>query len=126
MDKNKSSKLEKISKEVEVEQEQFDVLDVLLDKENHEPIVLENDKGERLSFEQIAVIPRDDVLYAILKPIDKIPGIADDEAVVFWADESASTNALRVCEDEKLAISIFEEYYDMLEESKPKTTKKSK
>lgn len=43
-----------------------DIVDILLDEENKDPIVLTDDKGRKLAFEQIAVIPYDQKLYCVL------------------------------------------------------------
>ncbi len=36
---------------------QVDLLDVLLDQDNKEPIVLMDENGKQMTFEQVAVIP---------------------------------------------------------------------
>ncbi len=117
----------KVSKKVE-EQKPVDLLDVLLDKDNKDPIVLMDEKGRQISFEQVAIIPYEikgeKVLYVVLKPIDKIDGIADDEAVVFLVDQDKNGNTiLRVEEDEEVAIAVFDKYYDLLEEARGKAKK---
>ncbi len=93
-----------------------DIIDVLTDETNTDPIVLTNGKGEKISFEQIAVIPLDK-LYCILKPIDKIEYVKEDEAMVFYVDGSCSPPALRFEHDEKKSIEVFLEYYDLLKEA---------
>ena len=121
---------------------QVDILDVLLDQDNKEPIVLMDEKGKQLTFEQVAVIPyevrKEKRLYAVLKPLDKIEGIGEDEAIVFFIDEDEDGNSIiKVEEDEEVAIAVFDKYYDLLEEAqkeekaakkttaKPKTTGKT-
>jgi len=121
---------------------QVDILDVLLDQDNKEPIVLMDEKGKQLAFEQVAVIPyevrKEKRLYAVLKPLDKIEGIGEDEAIVFFIDEDDEGNSvIKVEEDEEVAIAVLDKYYDLLEEaqkeekeakkttSKPKTTGKT-
>lgn len=116
-----------VTKKVE-EQKPVDLLDVLLDKDNKDPIVLMDEKGKQISFEQVAIIPyevkEEKVLYVVLKPIDKIEGIADDEAVVFLVDQDKQGNTiLRVEEDEEVAIAVFDKYYDLLEEARGKAKK---
>lgn len=100
--------------------EPTDVLDILLDEDNKEPIVLSDEEGKIFSFEQIAVIPYEkdgeDKIYAVLKPIDKIEGINDDEAIVFVVEERPEGAVLLVESDEEVAKGVFEEYYDLLEE----------
>lgn len=112
-------------------EEPKDLLDVLLDQGNKDPIVLTDEKGKKLAFEQVAIIPygvdEDKTLYVVLKPITKIKGIADDEAVVFKVIEDEVGNAvLRVEDDELIAIEIFNKYYDMLEEARKNDPKKSR
>ena len=88
--------------------------------------MLVDDKGKRLSFEQIAVIPYNDKLYAVLKPIDKIDNVADDEAIVFYVhEEQGKEPVLMVETDEKAAMDVFDEYYNLLD-AEEKKSKKSK
>ena len=100
----------------------IDLLDVLLDQENKDPIVLMDETGKQLTFEQVAVIPyevrKEKRLYCVLKPLDKIEGIADDEAIVFLVDtDDAGNSIIRIEEDEEVAIAVFDKYYDLLEEA---------
>jgi len=44
--------------------EKIDLLDVLLDHENKEPIQMMDEKGKILEFEQVAIIPYKKQLYA--------------------------------------------------------------
>lgn len=125
MDKKKMKKLEEISDQVEQEVANFDILDILLDEENKDPIILMSEKGQKLTFEQVAIVPYNDKIYAVLKPVDKIDNIADDEAIVFYVDETVTPSVLRVEEDEKIAIKIFEEYYNLVEQAN-NSKKKSK
>lgn len=50
---------------------QVDLLDVLLDQDNKEPIVLMDENGKQMTFEQVAVIPyevrKEKRLYCVLK-----------------------------------------------------------
>jgi len=107
---NKSAKKEEIVK--------VDIVDVLLDENNTAPIYMYNDKGEQIEFDQIAVIPMgEDDLYCILKPITKVPGIKDDEAVVFKVEQDANGEGfLRVEDKEEVAIAVFDQYYNLVEE----------
>ena len=102
--------------------EERDLLDMLLDKDNKENIVLYDGEGKRVEFEQIAVIPLDKEgeerkLYVILKPIDGIEGMADDEAIVFLCgfDEDGETR-LTVEESDEVANQVFEKYYELLKD----------
>ena len=95
-----------------------EIIDILLDEENKDPIVLTDDKGRKLAFEQVAVIPYEQKLYCVLKPLDHIDGVADDEALVFYVDEGENEDddpVLRIEDDELKAIDVFMEYYDLLD-----------
>lgn len=92
-----------------------DIYDVLLDEENKDPIVLVDGNGRRIAFEQIAVIPYNEKLYCVLKPIDEMENVATDEAIVFFVDGSDNQNALKVETDELTAMEVFEQYYDLLD-----------
>lgn len=96
-----------------------DLLDVLLDENNTAPIYMYDETGRQLKFEQVAVIPYgEEDLYCILKPLSKLDGIADDEAIVFKIDEDENGEAiLRVEADEQIAISVFDQYYNLIEET---------
>lgn len=92
-----------------------DIYDVLLDEENKDPIVLVDGNGRKTAFEQIAVIPYNEKLYCILKPVDKMENVADDEAIVFFVDEKGDENVLEVETDELTAMEVFAQYYDLLD-----------
>ena len=126
MDKNKVKKLEEISNDVDRELAEFDIMDILLDQENTEPIVLEDDKGKRVAFEQVAVVPYDGKIYVVLKPIDKIEGVKDDEAIVFLCDETTKPTTLRPEQDQEIAVKIFDEYYNLVEEANKEASKNKK
>ncbi|MGN1201372.1 MAG: DUF1292 domain-containing protein [Candidatus Caccovivens sp.] len=121
MDKKKLQKIEEASEAAEKEVGRPNILDVLLDEDNKDPIVLVDDKGKQLSFEQIAVIPYNDKVYCVLKPIDEIENVQDDEAIVFYVDEREGREPVLVVEtDEKTAINVFDEYYNLLDEAESK------
>lgn len=104
----------------------MDILDILLDADNRDPITLVDSDGRAIDFEQVAVIPFETRhgnrnLYCVLKPLYSIEGIADDEAIVFRVDWNENGDSIiRVEEDESTAISVFERYYDLLEENAKK------
>ena len=108
--------------------EKMDILDVLLDEDNKEPIVLMDENGKEIEFEQVAIVPMDDVLYCVLKPITEIEGIGNDEAIVFYVekDEEKGENVIKLEEDEEKAIMVFQKYYDLLEEANKEIKKEKK
>lgn len=93
------------------------ILDVLLDEKNTAPIYMYNDEGKKIKLEQVAVIPLEEELYCILKPITKVEGVKDNEAVVFRVVQDGDEEAyLDVEQDELVALKVFNAYYNLIEE----------
>ena len=101
-------------------EEREDLMEVLLDGDDKEPIQLQDVNGNIISFEQVATIPlevrREKRIYCVLKPLDKIEGIDDDEALVFRVDVDENGDTMvRLEEDMEIASEVFEKYYQLLE-----------
>ena len=94
--------------------QEISVVDMLLDPDNESPITCYNEEGNAVEFDQIAVIPYKDKLYAILKPITKIEGVGADEALVFYVDVEEDT--LQIVYDFDLCDRVFDVYYDLLKQ----------
>ena len=104
------------------EEEPVDLFDILTDENNCDPVIFTDANGKEYTFEQVAVIPFDvggeTRLYCVLKPMDKIEGVADDEAIVFYLDtDEDGDSILRVEDNETIAREIFDRYYDLLREA---------
>lgn len=108
------------SKEAEKEKKQpsgtkfLSPIDMLLDEDNDDNIVLFNESNQPVEFEQIALVPIQDCVYALLKPILSMQGIADDEALVFAIEEVDNEERFVIVEDDEIVDKVFEEYYEML------------
>lgn len=89
-------------------------IDLLLDENNSDNITLYDENGDGVEFEQIAVIPMDEKVYAILRPIEAFEGMKDDEALVFNIEEVDDEEVLVVTEDDKVIDKVFNQYYEML------------
>lgn len=99
-----------------VDEKNENILDILLDENNDSPITLYDEKDKAIKFDQVAIIPLDEKLYVILKPIDEIEGVAEDEAIVFLVDEKSEKDSqLIVVTDETITMKVFDEYYKLLE-----------
>ncbi|MBO4472567.1 MAG: DUF1292 domain-containing protein [Clostridia bacterium] len=105
-----------------------DILDILLDQDNKDPITMFLSNGKEIHFEQVAVIPyrvkEQMTLFAVLKPIEELEGIEEDEAMVFRVEtDDTGENVLILEEDEMIAIEVFNKYYDLLEDAHRKKKK---
>lgn len=88
------------------------IIEMLLDDNCSDTLKVVADNGQQHEFEQIAVIPLENEIYAILKPITKIEGVNEDEAITFLVDEE--NEQILVVQDMKLIEKVFKEYYNLL------------
>lgn len=92
--------------------EDFSLIDTILDPDNESPIRLIDEGNNIVEFDQIAVIPYEDELYAILKPITHIDGVGEDEALVFRLN--IEEDSVEIINDFDLCDNVFDIYYDLL------------
>ncbi len=93
-------------------------IDCLYDEDNNDAIVLFNEKGEEIAFEQIALIPQPTKTYAILKPIKPMEGVGEDEGLVFSIETSNEDNQeyLVLVTDEDVIDEVFKVYDELVAE----------
>ena len=89
-------------------------IEMLLDENNTENLKLYDENNKETEFEQVAIIPLDEKIYAILKPVTKIGGVNDDEALVFVIEEIDDEDCLVIVDDEAVVDKVFKEYYELL------------
>ena len=90
-------------------------IDALFDEENNDAIILFNEKGEEIAFEQIALIPLEKT-YAILKPIQPMEGVGENEGLVFSIEVNEETNEeyLALVVDEAIIDKVFDVYDELV------------
>ena len=54
-----------MEKDTNQPKQELDILDILLDEDNEDPITLYDENSKPIKFDQVAIIPLDDRLYAI-------------------------------------------------------------
>jgi hypothetical protein len=79
-------------------------------------IVLMTTDGEEIEFVEIAGINLDGKFYAILQPVELIPGMEADEALVFSRERDADEDKYNIELDDEIIDKVFEEYYRLLSE----------
>lgn len=89
-------------------------IEMLMDENNTDNIILYNEEGNAIEFEQIALVPLGDANFAILRPLIDDEDLAEDEALVFAIEDVDGEEALVIVEDDEVVDAVFEEYYDML------------
>lgn len=86
------------------------LLEQLTDPENTDPVILFNEKGEEIAFEQIAIIPMVNDLYVILTPVIPIEGVGEDEGIVFRIVNQKGKSTLVLVDDEGIIDRVFDIY----------------
>lgn len=94
----------------------INVIDRLLDENDEEPVTLYDENDKETEFEQVAIIPLDEKIYVILKPITKIEGVGDDEGLVFVIEEIDDEDMLVLVDDDEIINKVFDVYYQLLKE----------
>lgn len=95
---------------------EISAIEKIFDENNSDPIVLYDENNKETKFDQVAVIPLYEKVYVILKPLSKIAGVNDDEALVFVVEEIDDEDCLVICDDMKIIDEVFKEYYALLKE----------
>ncbi len=91
-------------------------IDALYDEENTDVILLYNEHGEPVAFEQVAVIPREGKVYAILKPVRPMEGVGEDEAFVLSVEvDENGEEYLALTTDEEIIDEVFDVYNALIE-----------
>ncbi|MBQ3001233.1 MAG: DUF1292 domain-containing protein [Bacilli bacterium] len=80
-------------------------IDMLFDQVCRENITGENMNGEAVEFEQIALIPYNEMLFAILVEVKT------QEVCVYMYDTDEDGEVLVLIDDDELIDEIVEEYY---------------
>ena len=93
------------------------VIDKIFDENNEENVILYDENDKPTEFEQVAVIPLFEKVYVILKPVENLWNLGEDEAVVFVIEEIDDMEALVLVDDLEVADAVFEEYYRLWNES---------
>jgi hypothetical protein len=100
--------------------EYYNAVDQILDEDYVDNIFLYDDEADKdVEFEQVALIPIDDDVYVILKPVTPVDGVGENEALAFridFAPTEEEEDILVVIDDDELVTRIFDEYYERLKE----------
>ena len=89
------------------------ILDQILDENNNDNIILYNENGEEVEFEQIAIIPLNDEIYLILKPVIAYEGMSEEEGLVFLIEEYENDTKFHLCTDDDIIVKVFEIYFSL-------------
>ena len=68
----------------------------------------ERDQDE--DFYHLATLDVDDRWFVVLKPVEKLPDIEDDEVLIYEVVEGAEGDVFAAIEDEELQQKVFDEF----------------
>ncbi len=90
----------------------------LLDSNNDDGIItLYNEAGEAIDFVEIAGIAYKGSFYVILQPVELLPGMDDDEALVFEVIRRPDgSDSFEIVLDDEIIDAVFDEYDRLYEE----------
>ena len=90
----------------------------LLDSNNDDGIItLYNEAGEAIDFVEIAGIAYKGSFYVILQPVELLPGMDDDEALVFEITRRPDgSDSFEIVLDDEIIDAVFDEYDRLYEE----------
>lgn len=93
-------------------------IEKLLDENNTDNIILYNEDGEPVEFQQVALIPIEGQIFVILKPVTPLDGMGEDEVLVFELAENADGEEyLDLCLEDDIIDQVFDVYNSLLEET---------
>lgn len=95
-----------------------DLLDVLLDENNTAPIYVYDEDGVGHKYEQVAIIPNGEDLYAVLSPYG-VSTEGEEVVEIFHivCDEETDEAMLVLETDEEMVDYIFNKFKELVEES---------
>ena len=94
------------------------VFDKLYDENNNDNVILYNEQGDPVEFEQIAVIPYGEQVYIILHPVTQLDGVSEDEGLVFIiGNDDDGTERLNLVVEEDIIDAVFSIYDRLVEEA---------
>ena len=93
-------------------------IEKLFDPENMDPIIMVDEEGNEVEFEQIAILPYEGGIYALLKPITPLEGVGEDGAIVFAIEEQDGEANLAIVDDLAIIDSVFDLYESLVSDEK--------
>lgn len=86
-----------------------DIREILFDKTQDMPLLMDDGKGLIVSFEQVYATELAEGIFCILRPLAEVAGITAQTAFVFSVDDGGVFHAVK---DKKVSDKIFAEYYE--------------
>lgn len=86
-------------------------------QEDDNIVTLTSNTGEEIDFVEVAGIAYKGNFYAILQPVNLLPGMDDDEALVFKVSRgNGGEDKFEIELDDDIIDAVFEEYNRLVDE----------
>lgn len=106
-----------IHKEEPETEEEPSILDILFDEDNTDPIVLQGGDGRKIAFEQVAVIPMKEKAYCMLRPLEEVEGVGENEGLIFYIDADCETGPrLELITDNETIDEVYAVYSELVDD----------
>lgn len=92
------------------------IIDKILDENNHDFINTYDDFGNPIQFEQIAVVSLDEELFVILR--ENSEDVPFDEVMVFRIIMNETNQELLLEENEEIVEEVFNKFYQLQKKKK--------
>lgn len=96
-------------------EKEIKAIDQILDENNYDNVILYNENGEEVEFKQVAIIPLNNEVYVILKPVVLFEGMDEDEGLVFLIEDNGEEPYFRLCLEDEIIDEVFRIYYSLLQ-----------
>ena len=93
-----------------------DDFDLPYEEDDEDIVTLLSANGEEVDFVEIAGIALYGRFYAILQPVELLPGMDDDEALVFEVINDGGDDQFNIVLDDEIVDAVFAEYNRLLDE----------
>lgn len=85
-------------------------------EEDDDIIILYNEERDcDEEFYHLATLDVDDKWFVVLKPVEKLPDIEEDEVLIYEVRDGDESDVFVAIEDEDLLQKVFEEFNKMVE-----------
>ena len=92
------------------------LLDVLFDDNDIGSLTLQDEDGQNVEFRRMAIIPFNDIVYVLLRPISGVPEEAMHQAVAMRVEMEFGEPYLSIEDDEEVLKYLLNEYNRLLKE----------
>lgn len=81
-----------------------------MDEDNDIITLYNEERDQDEDFYHLATLDVDDRWFVVLKPVEKLPDIEDDEVLIYEVVEGAEGDVFAAIEDEELLQKVFDEF----------------